>query len=286
MDTRELRIDLQVLGRSGHYPFYQIRAKNHLFVATPEVVWCAVRHQEPRAHFNDIAIFTHYPEEIRLLAAISLAAGDPWSDGRFSICPWLREELDYDSVPPFSKPIFLRYCTGRAKRLARSTDLFDYDPFPKGRYSLGNQGSEGTVLELLEAIDVEDELLLAGLSRFLSAQRLALMRSFFEEACLFGLLSLDAVLEYMRQCLEGEMNRKVDFSEVYSRIAAEFPDGADVAACFKEMYENRIILVHPSSRFGESITAPMFQHDCWHLIKWLVLLYRYVLLGELPEEEP
>jgi hypothetical protein len=208
MASEEQRVDLQVLGRSGHYPAYQIKSRNHLFVASPEVVWCAVRHREPRAYFNDSAIFTYYPEEIRLLSAVSLSAGDPWESGRFSISPWLREEIDYHAAPPFDKPIFIRYCTGHAKRLARSTEIVDHCSREAG-YSLGEQGSAASVLELLEAIDVNDELLLAGLSRFLSAQRLALTRSFFEESSLFGLLALDAALEYMRQCLEGEESRQV-----------------------------------------------------------------------------
>jgi hypothetical protein len=268
----------------GHYPSYQIRTASHLFVATPEVVWCAVRHDVPEAHFQDSAIYTYYPEEIRLFSAISLTAGDPWTNGRFVVFPWLRAGLDCGSLPPFSKPIFANICNGRAKWLMKSALSCDYQVFPLREYSLGEQGSEQEVLELLDAIDVKDELLLAGLSRFLSAQRLVVMGSFFEEASLFGLLSLEAGLEYMRQCLRKGKS-EASFSDVYEVISNDFPGGEEIARWFRRMYDNRVILVHPSSRMGDYRTAPILQLDCRRLLEWLILLYRYILLGQVPEAD-
>lgn len=166
-----------------------------------------------------------------------------------------------------------------------SSEEVDLCAFPERSYRIGSQGSEGEAIRLIESIDVSDELLLGGLSRYLSATRLAGMYSFFEEASLFALLSLEAAFEYIRQVLAEERGAQTAFSDVYAYLREVFPEGEKLSEWFQELYENRIALVHPSSRVGEYYTAPtMFQIDCWDLLKWLVIIYRHILLGEVLEE--
>jgi hypothetical protein len=283
--TSRIQINLQVLGKGGHYPSFSVRSRNHLFVPNTDIVWCAVKHVPPKHTWHEVEIFTYFPEEIRLLGAISLAAGDPWDDGRFSVCPWLRSEPKVDSVPPFGSDEFIAYGTNLASQLSASSGVLDYCAFSSQTYSLGEQqqGSEKGVKRLIRSIDPSDHLLIGGLSRYLSAQRLALTYAHFEEASLLALLALDAALEYLRLALAERIEKSLKHADVYKYLADEFPQGEVFSKWLIELYDNRIMLVHPASRLGESWTAPMLKNELWDLIRWLVLIYRHILLGEIPK---
>lgn len=168
------------------------------------------------------------------------------------------------------------------RTIAEATD----DPWrpaqPRGGYSRHTAGSRSEALALLEQVDVSDQLLLAGLSRLLSAQRLMSDGHHAEEAALALFTSMGAAMDFLRQALPNDGAGELSYSDVYEYLRATFPHGDHVVDYFEEMYNLRVIAMHPSSRFGDYWNVPMMRCDLYDLPKSLMALYRHIITGETP----
>ena len=97
----------------------------------------------------------------------------------------------------------------------------------------------------------------------------------------FSGLECDQSLEFIRLHLEYETGKAASFKDVFDHIRERFPTGDPLAEYLEELYDTRIIVVHPGSRFGEYWAPPMAADDCYEAMDIAIYLYRYILLDEV-----
>lgn len=279
-------VAVRVLGRDGQYPHFDILTRTHLYVATERLVWTAVVQPGLPADWEIGECTPLVPEEVRLLAAISLCEANPWDHGmpivtHGGIKHLDGEEIDFD----------LRDSQTRSRVEGAVAEI---GPGPARYERPGNRdatfcvrddlGTYDDAMELLANIDARDQLILAGLARLLGANRLLRFANEPEEAAIAMFISTGAALEYIRHYLAGDQDpNSVPFTRVSDYLRTTFPEGDAIAEYFELRYEERIIAVHPSSRFGEFWAPPLMMSDIYHLRKSLIGLYRHILLGEVPD---
>jgi hypothetical protein len=221
---------------------------------------------------------TLLPEEVRLLASIALCEADPWNNGwpivtHYRASYHERTEFGMDFTSESTRERIAAYLT---------TLNAGAPPIP---YSIRDVGRVEDALSLLENCDAEDELLLAGLSRLLESFRLMTTANEPEAASLSLFVSMGAATEFIRQHLEHTQSRQATFADVYSHLKGLYPYGDDFVEFLEEMYEHRVIATHPSSRLGDYWTPPLMTSDVYHLRKYIMGIYRHILLGETPVQD-
>ncbi|HEX6036524.1 hypothetical protein [Longimicrobium sp.] len=192
-------------------------------------------------------------------------------------------EIEIDA--PFASPAFVLAATKHAHALAERARSEDrgrfYIPQRASEPETCDLGDEQAVLELIKAVDVRDELIIRGLSRLIAANHLVSYAVFFEESAVTGYISLEAALECLRQDLENTTGSSASLKDVFQIIRETFPTGESFAEVLQTDYENRIMMIHPNSRFGEYWAPPVHADEAYELLDSLVHLYRYILLGEV-----
>lgn len=224
----------------------------------------------------------YHPEEIPLLGAAQLVIPSPWEHGYFWLDPGPFEVVEVS--PSFD----LKSDAAEAQMIPKASELASlagdsWSP-DRGWYEQEDLGSNADWCDLLEAIQIEDQLMLRGLSKLQTARQLIHL-GFVEEAGVAAFVSLEAALEIIRQSLEQEENEKRTLSDVLSYIEEAFGHGPTLRPFLEDLNELRVIAVHPSSRFGEYWTPPMEVDDVYDLMPELVSLYRHVLLDVLPPQD-
>ncbi len=278
-----MKIILRVLGNAGGYPSRNFISDDHILFVREDIVWSAVR-QPPSSYLEDMELAWLWPEEIRLYAAVTLLEPHPELYGRYFVQPWTTGANvgSEEWANGFGSEVFLREATNRALEFAASARISKFFlPQRDQPYELYERGEFEEITELISAIDPDDELLLRGLSKLLSANHLIRYREFIEEAGLMAYISMEAALEFIRQYLELETGLQKSFKDVFEHIRVTFPTGEPFAGVLEMDYENRIIMVHPANRFGEYWTPPVYAGECFEAMYSIIHLYRYVLLGEI-----
>jgi hypothetical protein len=273
---------LRLLGNRGRYPEQDFAWASHLLSVSGPLRWSAVRQHlhTPIGEYSEVQVLS--PEEVQLFAALALSVSSPTDHGH------LRAE-------PLTHAIPIEIDTGRldlrstairgllADKVAAVPELSHYAEGalqPDDFYSIPSIGDQ--LRELIRAINPRDRLLIRGLSKFLTAQALQRERWYLEEAGIAAFISLEAALTIIRQHLEFTRGRSASFDDAYDYLRVTFPTGQPLSEWLRELYDLRVIAVHPSSRFGEFWAPPMDVEHCFETIDWLITLYRHILLGEVP----
>jgi hypothetical protein len=278
----------RVLGKRGYYPTFDIEEERHLFVSRDERVWSAVVQAPLTEEWEVGEVYSLTPEEIRLFSAVTLSESNPWTNGQLSLCNWLSASLPCDVI---GTDLRLPDTRERledllVKTIAEHADDWWVPRQPKGTYTRHSAGSRDEALELLRSVDMEDQLLLAGLSRLLGARRLMIDGHHDEEAALALFTSMGAAFEYLRQVLTPEGEPEATFADVYDYVRGTFPQGDHAVGFFEEMYDLRVTATHPSSRFGDFWCPPMMRGDLYELPKSLMAIYRHIITGTIPPDLP
>ena len=278
--ARKTFISIRVLGSAGRYPSFSIQTPDHVYHASPDLVWtAAVQHPLPEEW--ELSEFTPLtPEELRLLSAITLCEADPWNRGLPIVTHWGYRILDPEIVGfDLSVPSAFEALSTEAAKIGPAPE--SYRHHTDSRYCVTGVGNLPDALDLLANIDTSDQLLLAGLARLLGANRLLSVNE-PEEAAIILFISMGAALEFIRLQLSAQGGAgEVPFSAVEDYFKRTFPDGDAIADYFVERYEERVIATHPSSRYGEFWVPPLMMGDVYGLRKSLLSLYRHILLGEI-----
>jgi hypothetical protein len=229
------------------------------------------------------------PEEVRLFSALSLSERDPWRNGRPIVTHWAEayvevdaQERDLQCASVFSR---LEEAVARLGTPPLDTSLRHREGLSNA-YVVNDVGSQSDALRLLERIDTDDQLLLAGLARLLGGTRLIFVAHEMEEAALSLFVSMGAALEFLRLSLAERLpDATISFKHVYQYLTEVYPTDSSVAEYYEYMYEHRLAATHPANRLGEFWAPPLMADDIYHLQKHLILLYRHIILGDAPDFE-
>lgn len=277
--SRRSFIAVRLLGRNGHYPNFDVRTSRHLFAADSEVAWSAVIQPPLPKEWELGEVTVLVPEEVRLFSAITLCESDPWNLP--VVTNWNQAHIPIASGQPDLTDAGV-YAGLRERALSLRTQQHP-GFFQPQSYTIGQIGNRRDAVALLDNIDPRDQLMLAGLARLLGANRLLSAAHEPEEAAISLFISMGAALEYIRLSLPADASGgELPFSAVNEYFRQNFPDGEDLVEYFEASNEERLTAIHPSNRFGKFWAPPLMMSDIYHLRKSLLILYRHILLGELP----
>jgi hypothetical protein len=286
MFFREPVFAFQVLGPRGNYPKLSIRTSAHAYVAAEDLVWCGIIQPPLGEDWETGEVGAFLPEEVRLLSAVVLSERDPFMNGALGLERGYRRQVEAVALPcALDDPAFEKYARDLAEGLRQDAQRTDWHPLLRNeRPRLSDAGSHEDAMEVLGAIDVDDQLLLAGLRRMLSA--LYLRRDdYLEEAFVMSTISLGAALEFVRLHLEDRDGGSRAYKDVYNYFRGTFPFGDPFPEFLEWMYELRVIATHPASRYGEHWAPGLMVGMVYELENWLKVIYRHLILGDVPDAE-
>jgi hypothetical protein len=274
----------------GRYPAGLIANSNALYWGAPDLTFMVTWSEPWDWHKRDMP-YTEMdwasPQELRLLASILLCEceeGPPtcfYPVHQFSMC------LDAQDLN-LKSTIIARRIKDSIVRRALHPEMLQGEGAIQNclngdYYLLKQSGFEITrQSQFFDKISTEDHLLLRGVGALLKAEMLTTYREFWEEAIVTIFIALEASFQMVLREL-----RKSGIAEPTSADAARWlhtnfnePFGHErTERYFQEIYDQRIMTLHPVSRLGINPYAPLF-HDVYTMLRRSIpAIFSYLLTG-------
>ena len=130
-------------------------------------------------------------------------------------------------------------------------------------------------------ISTSDYVMLRGISALIKSDMLSSYYEFFEEATVSAFIAMEASFRLIVRKLESEGMANPTAREAAQWVFEHFdrPMGMPqqgVERYFEEFYDQRVMTLHPASRFGDSPYAPVSADDYYHLRKALREILAYL----------
>lgn len=254
------------------------------------VVWGSSWQQlDPELPFSELRILS--PSQLRLIAALMLC--EKRNGARLLFYPEhdlnlkLRGgnlKLDKPETIEEIRTLVLTEASlqvnGRPKHGRDYSPQQPYESWPSTEFAFDRLA---TFWERLYPLDY---VIARGLYALMKADMLCRYPEFWEEATISCYIALDASFAYIKRLLakEGTANATAHDAAVWVHThfnaAFNLPEPQDQDKFFGEMYEQRVMALHPSSRYGKSPFAPMMYDEYMFLRRDLRELFAYFVAGE------
>lgn len=292
--TAKCEYRVMVFEPKGLYPRGTWQVPNGFFHADEEVAFSVVLGEDWRT-FDPDAPFSEFdwasPQELRLLASLLLC--EVTDGGRIMLYPVVRfgpllNVADLDLQSPESvervRRLLLHYAGQRAS--IRN----DFSPLRciRSKYELVDPTNFAFErrLDFWNALASPNYVLLRGVYALIKSDMLSRHDEFSEEAVISLHIALDAsfslVLRQLRR--EGVSNPTANDAArwLHQHFDASFdlPCPTPEDKYFGEFYEQRIMTLHPASRFGDVPYSPTMHCDMCHLRPCLRSIFAYLLVGQ------
>ncbi|ANG63503.1 hypothetical protein A8C75_14170 [Marinobacterium aestuarii] len=137
--------------------------------------------------------------------------------------------------------------------------------------------------ELLSQIGETDHVLLRGVTCLIKCDMLSRYYEFTEEATIVAFIALEASFSLVVNALKvnGIANPSATDAGRWLDDTFNRPLGIDPGErkYFEELYEQRVITMHPSSRYGDCPYAPLAVDDLFDLRRDLREVFAYLVSG-------
>lgn len=268
---------IRLMASSGLYPKDSFIHKDALFKSSTGFPYTVVRLNKYDKQKYDGETGWIFPSEIRLLAALSLSY--PPDIGRVCFYPnYLEVEIDKQIRERdfrnekfqnnLDRIINLKF-TGLEHDSLSGFQNFDFQ---------NNSPNKDDREILFEKIDVSDSLLIRGISYLLKAQMLSRNFIFTEEAALLAFISLNAALDLVRERLVDQGIKNPTYKDAFKYVESLKEFGNNYSDILEMCWEQRVMLVHPNSKFGILSLGGIFADDFYETYGELTTLYRHLLL--------
>lgn len=288
----EPRYVVRVFHPKGQYPRCRITQPNAMFWADDNIVfsvtlgerWQSVDVDMPYTEMDWLT-----PNELRFLGSIFLC--ELWDEAKIRFYPVShyapvinRKKLDFtkqSTVSDVRDLVLLGLC--RPKWTHNAAILQECI---KLRYALIPPDEVGLERQPLfwEKISPKDHVLLRGLSALFKSDMLSCYYEFIEEATISCFIALEASFRLITDQLVAKGHAKPTAKDaalwLHNNFDVHFGLPAPVEKYFEEFYNQRIMTLHPSSRFGEHLYAPLMVDDLYHLRSSLRSIFAYLVLGK------
>lgn len=221
------------------------------------------------------------PEETRLLGSLALPIGADWGfmaqyPDVLSICIGDQRPLDDPSVVAEIEAELREALAAQAPRPPT------YPSLPPCGYAhfhlpLPLEAQRN----IYEKLDAQNHLLIRGVATWLKASMLRCHPSFGEEANYPLWIALDASLGIISDALKATGISNPSALDAQNFIHDAFGEQRSGLRFFEQFYDDRIMTMHPKSRFGTFGFAPLGHDDFYWLHNALREVYRYIVLGEV-----
>jgi len=133
-------------------------------------------------------------------------------------------------------------------------------------------------------ISTKDYVLLRGLSALLKSDMLSCYYEFYEEGTIQTFIALDASFQLILRRLRKEGIRNPNAKTAAKWLYEHFDkhlgfERQIMERYFEEFYDQRVMTLHPASRFGDSPYAPLAIDDFYHLRSSLPEIFAYLITG-------
>lgn len=135
--------------------------------------------------------------------------------------------------------------------------------------------------QIYAATSVSDHLLMRGLSMLINSAMLSRHRMFGEAAYHALYIALDASLALVQRQMRKIGLTQTDAHAAQAYLEQIFGDELSGFRYFEEYYEDRIMVLHPASRFGTFPYAPVSRSHYFWLWKSLRDVYRFLILQKV-----
>jgi hypothetical protein len=289
MASREQRFVVKVFHPRGQYPRGIIAQPEGLYCADDEIVFCVTCSQRWRA-VEDSAPYTEMdwmtPEELRFIGSIYLC--ELWGNVKLMFYPVhhyspvinrTKLDLTKHSIWEAVRNLVIRgmsfpQSTWQATILKDCLNL-RYSLIPPEQVDLSRQAL------IWRNVKLTNHLLLRGLSALLKSDMLSRYPEFFEEATISCFIALEASFQMILKRLRTEGKRDPSAKDaaewLYEHFDKHLGFYEPLDRYFAEFYDQRIMTLHPSSRFGEFLYAPLAHDDFYHLRGSLRLIFAYLV---------
>ena len=276
----------------GRYPAGTHFAKDGFFHADEEVVFSLVRGSSWERLDSDVP-YSEFdwalPQELRLWAALIFC--EKIDEPRMCLYP-VTTELHWLEVRNLSMNMDTVQKVRRLVLEEPEVVLVDprFPPVPtrqkvSGPYDLLEERC--FALERLpifwQALDDFDYLILRAVHAMIKSDMLTCYHEFGEEAVIVLYIALEASFSYIKDILiiQGGSNPSAHDVAMWLYRNFDADWGLDPpehgVGYFSEFYENRIMTMHPSSRYGEVPYAPLMNDDYIHLRRTLREIFAYLV---------
>lgn len=276
----------------GQYPKTVISTPEYLYSADNDLVFSVtkatpydqLKGEMPYSEMDWLA-----PDELRLLGSILLC--ERRDDALIRFYPIYRygplldkKRLDL-SDPEVGERIKLLIQFEARTRAADHTAAHLHECFTL-RYNLVEPQRYNLERQRLywDEISTTNYVLLRGIGALLKAEMLATHYEFWEEATVIAFIAMEASFQLIvrRLKLEGLKNPNAHDAAKWLHEHFDKPFGLPaptVEKYFGEFYEQRVMTLHPSSRFGDVPYAPLMHDDYSHLRRSLREIFAYLVSG-------
>ena len=257
---------------AGRYPRGSVICSDGLLAEAfhRDYVFSVVRRAPADEHGSEIC--WALPSEIRFWASVALAYREKaWSlcmyPSRGAVLPL--EDTDFDD--DFIWRVAIHFDGSFIQEYARELGTYEYrqDAFDADMQA-----------RMIDAIDIEDALVIRGLSAFLKTNILASTdRVFMEEATLQMFLAMEASLNIARKRLEDMGVESPSIESAIEYVSSGVAPKEDALRYFKECYDKRVTLVHPVNRVTGDPVPLLWADDLYDNYEVVSEVWRRLLLG-------
>lgn len=277
----------------GWHPRVEIRQRDALFHADRDIVFSVVRalpwlgHQASHDSYTEMDHL--HPQELRFLSSILLC--EKRNDAPMRLYPHFefnprisRKRMDLRDVEVAKavKRLIFETVNRPGQNVWKIDGLEDfwgkYDLVEAEHFNFDRQTT------YWKRVSAKDYTLLRGIGALIKSDMLACHHEFYEEAIIVSFIALEASLHLVLRALECEGLDQPGPREAAMWLYENFdkPFGLDqptVEKYFEDFYDRRIMTLHPISRFGENLYAPLMHDDYYHLRKSLREIFAYLVVG-------
>jgi len=182
----------------------------------------------------------------------------------------------------------------RALVLARCADERTKAPedrtfrLPEGPYHLRarSEFAMERLAEFFEALSPVDYVVYRGMHALMKADMLSRYPEFWEEATTACYVALDASFSAIQERLQDEGIAQPSAIDANHWVHRHFNEAFGLPApgptdkYFGEMYAQRVMTLHPRSRYGESPVAPLMYEDYMFMRRDLREMFAYLVTGQ------
>ena len=289
---REQSYVVRVFHPRGQYPRTTILQPNAIYWADDELVFSVV-HSIPWRAFDETAAYTEMdwlaPDELQFLGSILFC--ETRDDAPIKLYPVYgfapriaRKTLDLTRPAVAQKirdSIWLRlkHPTWGYHRPEISECLtLRYTLVAAERFNLERQPLYWS------GISPKNYVLLRGISALLKSDMLSSYYEFYEEATIAAFIAMEASFRLILRQIQVEGVKQPTAQDAARWLFEHFdkPMGLPeptIERYFEEFYDQRVMTLHPSSRFGDNPYAPVSHDDYYHLRSSLREVLAYVAAG-------
>jgi hypothetical protein len=250
------------------------------------IILSVVRIDEPEAHGIDgVLVYSELEflalEEIRFLGCLGLALR-PDSGMIYTYPMDLKADVS-ELLDPASIYETGRVLLGKADKQGFATPLLQSGASDHGfKYDRHERPIDGDMLTVLMAgVQLQDHLLVRGLSALLKADMLWRFREFAEAATITLHVAMEASFQLILRRLHSLGVQNPSASDAGRYLDGVFNPEIDSGLYFHGYYEDRIKAAHPSSRFGEFPFAPLSADDFYDLRSSLHAVFAFLITGRV-----